>query len=79
MGKGSRKRKERQASMTNAAEEVTLTWPAQPIYTSNANDSISFTSFLSERKSRGQQLLLVEFDDGAVYGGYNLHPVGNLY
>lgn len=74
MGKGSRKRKERQANM---AEDSALIWPTKPIHTSDDNDSISYTAFLSERQSRGQQLLLAEFDDGAIYGGYNLHPVGN--
>lgn len=77
MGKGSRKRKERQAAMANSGADTTLTWQAQPIHTSNTNDPISFTAFLSERKSRGQQLLIAEFDDGAIYGGYNLHPIGN--
>lgn len=77
MGKGSRKRKERQAAMDKSGDNNTLTWQAQPIHTTNTNDPISFTAFLSERKSRGQQLLLAEFDNGAIYCGYNLHPVGN--
>ncbi|WP_172188531.1 hypothetical protein [Lentilactobacillus kribbianus] len=77
MGKGARKRKERQAAMDKSGDNNTLTWQAQPIHTTNTNDPISFTAFLSERKSRGQQLLLAEFDNGDIYGGYNLHPVGN--
>lgn len=44
--------------MANSGADTTLTWQDQPIHTSNTNDPISFTAFLSERKSRGQQYLL---------------------